>query len=178
MKFALLVILFAISGWGFAQHRGEIILDGLPAHAKITVVTPSGDVPPISYERPLGQTSAKWISSSPCVVVAIKPKGTYNFTLRLADTLTRQGTTNGVIYTCPPSWELPKPDREECLPNVYPNPTSGFIYSDCTLSFQIIDQWGRIVGQLNQSKDLSHFPDGTYFLRRGLFEQKIIKQRF
>lgn len=176
MRTLLLAILLCTCALAQAQHRGEIILDGLPPDAVVTVVTPAGDVPNVRYERQLGQTVARWITSSDCVVVAIEPPGVYNYTLRLADTLTDEGTLTRLLYTCPPEGGFTVTPPPPCDNHVYPNPTFGPLYSDCGGRWTVYSMSGRMVRLRSKSIDLSGLPAGEYILRRGRFKTIITKQ--
>ena len=179
--FTLLVFLFCFTS-AFGQSRpqgwGELVVYGFPRNAKITLISRSGDEIQPTVDVRDGYTVFSWVWSSDCVDFWPSQFGPFQYELFSRGNLLHSGHLGFATSTCLEPNETEE-ERERCEDVLYPNPTSGKVYSECGGKFLLFDAAGRFIREVRGVQfDLSSHPDGVYYFWKWNHKTRIIKKRF
>lgn len=182
MRTLLISLLFPLSLFGQSTHSGKILFFDLPGSALVTVYAEGHGRIEHDFEQTRDGRVVSWTWTNPCVVILVEPVGEYFYDLYLGDTLNSQRRTRQIVETCPTpgEWSI-EVDDAPVNHHIYPNPTTGHLYSDGGGRWNIYDSNDRLV-EYNYPLpgSIDHLPDGTYFIiqnrKVNRHKQKIIKK--
>jgi hypothetical protein len=171
------ILLFTCLSLKGQSHSGRLLIYDFPLTESVIVIARSGDTISPEIYRGNNYAEFRWAWSSKCVDFWPTSFGPYRYELYYKGVHLMSDNLRYATSTCLKGSEQDN-EIEYCQDRVYPNPTTGKVFSHCGGRYQVFNSAGKKVATVKGKEfDFSFLPDGAYWLMKWNDKRLIIKNR-